>query len=209
MKAKMLVQTLGLSVCIAALSSCVLGKREISLEIPAGSHPSPHGQASIGQITDLRRFENNPSQPSTPSIQGDAGALSAAERERYVGRQRNTYGHGMGEVVLPANDSVTKKARALVIEALARRGYSAGGGASNISVEVRKFWGWMTPGMWAITIEARIEAGVSVKGRTFTVQGYGENVCQAATTGNWEQAYGRAIEDFLKNLEGQLATAGM
>lgn len=182
--------------CLSSVS-CVLGKREASVKVPAGTHPASKGAARIASVQDARSFQNQPSDPSTPSIDGDASALTPAQRENYIGRQRNGYGKGMGEVILPANGTVTAKMGEIVTEALARRGYSVGSSGTPVSVKIRQFWGWMSPGMWAITLEARIQADVAVGGRTAALEGHGRNVCQAATTANWELAYERAVADFI------------
>ncbi|RYD66115.1 MAG: hypothetical protein EOP83_05835, partial [Verrucomicrobiaceae bacterium] len=80
--------------------SCVVGTREVSIDVPQGSRPGGRGAATITKVSDSRQFQNKPSDPSTPSVDGDVSSMSAAERSRYVGRQRNTYGKGMGDVAL-------------------------------------------------------------------------------------------------------------
>lgn len=197
-------------VLLCSLSvSCVIGKREVTVKVPVGTHPAAKGQVSLGSIQDARTFQNKPEQPSTPSVEGDFTALTAQQRENYIGRQRNSYGKGMGEVVLPAGGTVTAKMREIITEALARRGYTVAGSGTPASVKISQFWGWMTPGMWAITLEARITASVSVRGQSIQITGYGENVCQAATTPNWDRAYERAINDFLDKAGAALGSAGL
>ena len=185
-------------------ASCVVGTREISIDVPQGQHPGGRGGARIASVTDSRQFQNHPSEPSTPSIDGDVNSKTRAELGRYVGRQRNTYGAGMGDIALAGSGTVPAKAGEIVGEALARKGYRIGGSGTPVNVEVRKFWAWMSPGMWAITLEARIETVVSVGGRRIHAEGYGENVCQAATNDNWELAYRRAVDDLLAKLESRL-----
>jgi hypothetical protein len=184
--------------------SCVVGTREVSIEVPQGSRPGGRGAAHISTVSDSRQFQNNPSDPSIPSVDGDVSSMSAAERSRYVGRQRNTYGKGMGDVALAGSATVPDKAKEIVAEALSRKGYQVGGGKTLVSVDVKKFWGWMTPGMWAISLEARIETVVSVGGKSFRAEGYGKNNCQGATSGNWEEAYRRAVEDLISKIEAKL-----
>jgi hypothetical protein len=189
--------------------SCVIGKREVSIKVPVGTHPAAKGQVSLGSIQDARTFQNKPAEPSTPSVEGDFATLTAQQRENNIGRQRNSYGKGMGEVVLPAGGTVTAKMSEIITEALARRGYTVAGSGTPVNVKISQFWGWMTPGMWAITLEARITAGVTVRGQSTQITGYGENVCQAATTANWNLAYERAIADFLDKAGAALGSAGL
>lgn len=194
--------------------SCVVGRRQLTVPVPAGTHPAVKGQVGIGSINDLRRFENKPKDPSTPSMDGDLNAASRAELSRLIGRQRNGFGKAVGDVGLKGNATVPDKVRDLVTEALARRGYQTGGSAANsLSVDVQKFWSWATPGMWAISIEAEIECAVTVRhggsSRRLIVRGYGENICQSGVDRNWNQAYERAVDDFLEKLDKELAAAGL
>ncbi len=208
MKFQIMVRLVLVGFCASAVS-CVIGQREVDLKIPQGTRAAAKGTASINRVSDSRAFQNKPEDPSIPSVDGDVGALTAQQRETFIGRQRNTYGKGMGDVVLPSGQSVSAKARELVTEALARRGYSVGASGVPVTVDVKQFWGWMTPGMWAISLEARIEASISARGKSFQVLGYGKNLCQAATTGNWDEAYQRAMTDFLSKLDSQLSAAGL
>jgi hypothetical protein len=184
--------------------SCVVGTREIAIDVPQGSRPGGRGAATIARVSDSRQFQNNPGDPSTPSVDGDVSSMSAAERSRYVGRQRNTYGKGMGDITLGGSATVPEKAKEIVAEALAREGYQVGSGGSAVSVDVKKFWAWMTPGMWAISLEARIETVVSVGGKSVRAEGYGKNLCQTATSGNWEEAYRLAVEDLISKIQAKL-----
>lgn len=212
MSLKILPRVLLLLLCLSAVS-CVLGRRELSVSVPAGSRPAAKGQIGLGAIVDQRRFESKPSDPSTPSIKGDMNKVSAAERSRIIGRQRNGFGKAMGDIGLSGGATVPDKVRELVTEALARRGYQTSGPSANaVSVDVQKFWSWMTPGMWALTLEAQIECVLTVRrgGNThrLVVRGHGENFCQAAVDRNWNQAYERAVEDFLTKLVSELAGVG-
>jgi hypothetical protein len=197
--------------CLVA--SCVLGRRTIDPTIPSTQHPAAKGTVAIAAIHDLRVFQNKPSDPSIPSIDGDQNAMSAADKSRMVGRQRNGFGKAMGDIALPASQSVQTKMRDLLAEAFARRGYTlAPSSGSQASASVQGFWAWFTPGMWSIGFEAVIQCSVTVsKGgstRTFTVKGHGENSGQVASNTNWNQAYEDAFEKVLADLDRQLQSAG-
>lgn len=194
-------------------SGCVLGRRSISLSVPAPTATKGAGQVSIGAITDGRRFESDPDSPSTPSVDGDVSKMSPEQLAQMIGRQRNGYGMAMGDIALSGGDNVQGKMRELVTTALSKRGYSIGSGAANsVSVRIDEFWAWFTPGMWSIGFEARVRGSFTVRkggtSRTFSVLGAGENLGQVASDKNWQEAYERAFDDFLKKLEAELAAAG-
>lgn len=194
-----------------ACGGCVTGRRNIDLEVPTAQKivDGSKGSVSIVSVVDKRRFENKPDDPSTPSIDGDVGSQSAAEKSKMIGRQRNTWGKAMGDISL-ATLTVESQTRLLVAEAFKRRGYAVTDTPSKNRVDVTldKFWAWFTPGMWAVDFEADVRAdmNVSLNGRTskFTVSGHGKNTGQIASDANWQLAYSRAFDDFLKNLEAIL-----
>lgn len=194
-----------------ACGGCVTGRRNIDLEVPTAQKivNGSKGTISIGPVVDKRRFENQPDDPSTPSIDGDVGGQSAAQKSKMIGRQRNTWGKAMGDISL-ASQTVESQTRLLVAEAFKRRGYAVTDAKSNnrADVTIDKFWAWFTPGFWAVDFEANVRAdmNISLNGRTskFSVAGHGKNSGQMASDANWKLAYSRAYEDFLKNLEAIL-----
>lgn len=199
---------------VLTCSGCVVGRRNIDLEVPAAAKvvDGSKGTVSIAAVVDKRKFENKPSDPSTPSIDGDVTTMSAAERSKMIGRQRNSWGKAMGDISLNEGQTVESRTRQLVAEAFKRRGYTVTDTKSKnrADVVIDKFWAWFTPGMFAVDFEADVRADVnlSLNGRTskFTVAGHGKNVGGMASNENWQEAYARAFEDFLKNFEGMLQT---
>src|SRR5271167_3835752 len=117
----MKLATLALIVSVVALQAgCVTGQRSFALAIPKADNPAPtRGKIYIGAVTDDRTFENKSSDPSTPSIDGDVTTMSAQQKDRMIGRQRNSFGKAMGDIALPAGESVTERTRLLVEQSLA------------------------------------------------------------------------------------------
>jgi hypothetical protein len=204
-------------VCCMFSSGCVTGRRVVSLSVPNTTGPSlSKGRIFLGSVKDGRIFENKPSQPSIPSIKGDALSLSEKQRDSFIGRQRNGYGKALGDMVLPDGESVTKTARRLVEEGLRHRGYTITQEATrqnSASVVVDEFWAWFTPGFFSVSFEARVWCTITVNHdgttKTFAVKGYGRNNGQVASDANWQLAYKRAFEDFLPKLDDELTNAGL
>jgi hypothetical protein len=194
-------------------SGCVTGRRNLTLDVPQATVTAPtHGKVYIAAITDDRMFQNKPSDPSIPSIDGDVTMLSPEGKNRMIGRQRGGFGNAAGDIALADNDTVTHRVRLLAEEGFRRGGYEIAAtpeGATPVTISVDKFWAWMTPGFWALTFEARIAAKVTVKTATtttsFTVLGYGSNHGQVAKDGNWQEAYEPAFQDFLANFKAEIA----
>lgn len=195
------------------------GRRSFDVGLESGSSAradvAAKGALVFEKVTDARHFENKPGDPSTPSVHGDMNALSADERSRFIGRQRNTFGHAMGEIVLPNGKTVQTKIVEIMTEGLKRRGYSvvaASPAQGTVTVDVQDFWSWTTPGFWALSFEARIGCKVSIecdgKKATFQVRGYALNHGQFAKDKNWQEAYEEAFADFLKDFDLQLKDNG-
>jgi hypothetical protein len=199
---------------LALEAGCVVGRRTIDLPIaaPATAPPQARGHIYIAAVTDARAFQNKPDDPSTPSIDGDVGTLTAADKDHMIGRQRNGFGHAMGDIALPTGDSVTQRTRALLAQGLARAGYliSTSPGAPNTAtVAINEFWAWSTPGFATISFEAKINCTLTIDDgdgnqHTLTVKGYGLNHGQFAKNVNWQEAYTPAFDDFETNLGSEL-----
>ena len=204
-----------LALAMLSMSGCVLGHRTVPLAVKNSAATPAKGTVLLRSVSDDRHFENKPDKPSTPSISGDVNAVSKAELEKYIGRQRNGYGHAMGDLVLPGGETVTEKMRELVKEAFARRGYALttkAGSGNTAEVKIDEFWAWMTPGMWSLGFNARISGKFTVTRAehttSFTVLGEGENGGQMGSTENWQETYESAFDDFLAKLDKELANAG-
>jgi len=203
---------------LAALSTgCVTGRRVVPLELGAVSAPpadASRGGVVLEPVVDARKFENKPKEPSTPSVGGDVAALSAADRSQAIGRQRNTYGKALGDVFLPAGQSVEGLVDSVLVDGFQRAGFtvlrkSTGEEVATVSAEIEQFWGWMTPGMFTIPFEAHIEASIVLKSGNgqvarLSVTGIGRNQAQVASNGNWQVAYARAFDDFRQKLDAEL-----
>lgn len=200
-----------IGVAVVLQTGCVTGRRTISLPISTQASPAPlQGRVYIASVTDNRHFENQPSDPSIPSIDGDVTKLSAQDKDRMIGRQRNTFGKAMGDIGLAENDSVTKRAKLLVAEGLRRKGFEVTDDPktpTTVGVSVDEFWAWGTPGFWALTFEAKLQCAILVTtasgAQTAIVKGYGINHGQVAKDVNWQEAYDPAFEDFMTNLGAQ------
>ena len=204
---------------LVLMPGCVVGHRSLNLEVPKADSYSPSadkGTIGVGMVSDDRVFQNKPSEPSIPSIDGDVNSLTPETKSTYIGRQRNSYGHAMGDIVLPQGETVQTKVDALLREGLKRRGYTLIAGPApadnQVTAKVNQFWSWMTPGFVALTFEVEIKCSVTVqhagKAATFDVRGYGLNHGQIAKSGNWEETFDEAFADFVKDLDRGLSGAG-
>lgn len=191
------------------LGGCVVGTRNIELNIPEYSNDKTAvGDIYISSIKDNRHFEQKPRKPSTPSVDGTLSNTSKEKLATLIGRQRNGYGKAMGDVALPSGMTIEKKMHELLKVGLESRGYNVVNDESakiKLSVDVSKFWGWSTPGFWAISFESDVQARIvfdrDSQQQEVDVKAYGINKGQVGSDDNWKLAYQRAFKDFLKKLD--------
>ena len=81
-----------------------------------------------------------------------------------------------------------------------------------MDVSIDQFWAWFSPGLFAVSFEARIYCTLTLikndKKTLIMIQGNGINQGQVASNENWKLAYSRAYEDFLKKLVAALEKIG-
>lgn len=198
------------------LSGCVTGTRNINLAVPEyANDQTATGTLRIGMIEDNRGFEQDPPDPSTPSVKGDLASKTPAELETLIGRQRNGYGAAMGDVALPEGQTVPGKVRELLSQALEGRGYTVtdADAPTEVTVDIQRFWAWFSPGLFTVSFESVVETVLTFRRdseeTSVTVAGYGLNKGQVASDANWALAYERAYADYLKNLDAALDAKGL
>lgn len=209
------------SAVVLLLSGCATSRSYLHLDLPQTQKSLSAGKvAVIDAVTDARVFEADPGDPSTPSLKkGSKFALDADQRKSAIARKRGGFGHAFGDILLQKGQTVETVTRGLVADGLAREGYrvvdgqSAPPDALHVTVSIRQFWSWFTPGFFAASIEARLNTLVEFDGprghRQATVKGYGRNSIQVARDANWQLAYQRAFEDYLKQFHDAADNNGL
>ena len=195
-------------------SGCAVSRGSMTLDVPPATVASTDGKrVYLDEIVDNRVFEDAPGQPSTPSLKGgNASAQSADIKGRAIARKRNGYGMAMGDILLENNQTVVGVMRDLQREAFRQAGFHVvdtrgelGPDGMEVDTEIQKFWAWMTPGFWTLSMEAQVETVLTVQegdaSRTVEVRAYGINRGQTGREGNWAEAYNRVFEDYKTKLD--------
>lgn len=191
------------------LGACATNRSYIALDVPSADTRIDGGKiAVIESVVDQRKFEEDPDEPSTPSLKkGEKYALDDEGRKAAIARKRNGYGMAIGDIQLQPPQTVETITRGLVAEGLQQRGYrvveagEAPADALRVQVGIDEFWAWLTPGFWAIEMEAKLKTLLRFSGASTTreikVSAYGSKAAQTGMEDNWKTAYGRAFEDYL------------
>ena len=190
----------------AMLAGCATSRSELKL---AGPEATPTAKVTkeravvIRSVRDERKFAENPSDPSTPSL-GSGGATQAGDaiKARAFARKRNGFGQALGDVLLEDGQTVTGVVRDNLAAAFREAGYrvapdAAAAGAKPLVVDVRvkKFWAWFTPGMMTITLAANIDTDVLISdgGAATLVSVSARDDRMAATEGAWVEIAQKAL----------------
>jgi len=187
---------------VLAAGGCATSRSEVALAMPAAAPSAAGKPIVIGSVKDQRAFEQAPSDPGIPSLGFEGASQATAETKlRAIGRKRNGYGMALGDVLLQNGQTVESVVRDNVTAALQQSGYkvvpSAGASASTpvVDVTIRKFWSWLQPGFWAITLHSAIWTDIQVTGSAAptAVQVTKSQSMQMATDGNWIEAIGETL----------------
>lgn len=198
--------------CLGFIATgCATSRGIVDVRVPEMANPDTATLVKITEVRDLRVFQIKPPQPSTPSLKNDEVNDRTITR-RAVARKRNTYGMALGDILLPAGKSVDQLARSALENALRESGYAVVSegepgyeSARALSADIEKFWSWMSPGFWTITLH--FEALVVLKGDWPVEEGKREVHSRStasgmgATTGLWEQVFNTGIADLTRSVK--------
>jgi len=142
--------------------------------------------------------------------------MSEDKLNTFIGRQRSGYGAALGQVALPAGGTVQEKMRDLLSKGLESRGYTVSDNPDSeikLDISIEKFWAWFTPGLFAVTFEAEVDADLNASAgsgdKRTRVESYGLNKGQVGSNANWILTYDRAFNDFLNKLDEKLDELGL
>lgn len=199
------------------LGGCATSRSEIRLTSPAAPQSTtPNTNAPtafIRTVKDDRAFEQAPKEPSTPSIGFEGATQATAEAKlRAIGRKRNTYGMALGDVFLQNGQTVESVVRENLAAALRDSGYNvrndAGVGTSSlvIDIRIRKFWAWLQPGFWAVTVNADIatDLTLSTTSTATPVVVHVEDARQFVTDSAWLETIDKALQAYRREATQKL-----
>lgn len=177
------------------------------------SASSAKGTVFIESVNDKRDFQDKPKQASTPSIyKKQVASVSAAEKNTYIGRQRNSYGYGAANIVLDKNQTVTGLIKNRVSKAFAANGFYIINERSNIKqdtllvhVDINKFWEFVRMGFWKGALCAQINTNISTQNKTITTDiDYAEEM-MAVYEEDHRKILNQALQEYEKDLTAKIA----
>ena len=207
--------------CLGLLGGCATNRSYMRLDV---SHSSATVTTATGKavvidtVQDARKFEDDPSDPSVPSLKkGEDYKLDVEQRKRAIARKRNGFGKAIGDIMLEDGQTVETLTRNLVSDGFARHGYQvlAPGAAPpadavHVNVAIDEFWAWFTPGMWTVDMEAKVHTLIRTgTGVQLDVRAYGKNSGASGKEDNWREAFDRAFKEYAVRFDEAFSRSGM
>lgn len=198
----------------ASLSGCALTREELELPVRHGSNPA-HGPAvSIVRVSDVRQFELQPHEPSTPSLKyGEIGEKSITSRA--FARKHDAF-TALGDILLPRGRTVAQVVEETVTRVFQERGYrvvvgNAEPDAIPVEIDIDRFWAWSAPGFSEVTVEFSssllVRAPLAGFDSSENFAGRSRIRCQIANEDAWVEVMAKGLEDLAENLAWKIPTA--
>ena len=202
---------------IMFLTGCATNRSVVSLKMPDITTPAQQkgSKVFIKSVSDLRVFQENPKTQDIPSMGfGGAGISTDDLKKRAIGRKRNTYGKALGDILLNENQTVESVTENAIKQSFSAAGYAIVDQQKDIDdntilidAKITKFWAYMTPGFWAITLTSDISTDLELtkkrdagsKVETITVKAEGKY--QVATENNWMKIVDQAVSQYIEKLK--------
>ncbi|MBF0384407.1 MAG: flagellar biosynthesis protein [Candidatus Omnitrophica bacterium] len=198
-------------------TGCATNRGFLGIDVPAGSLTVPNGkQVYIRSITDNRQFQDKPSTPDIPSLGFDSLKEATADiKNRAMARKRNSYGKAMGDILLEEGQSVQGVIYQATRNSLFSLGYAvvskeeeARPDAIILDISIDKFWGWLEPGFWAISLKSEITTTNTItmpkQDSPILIKATAKNTCQVGSEANWKKVFRLVIDDFIEKAKIEL-----
>ena len=198
---------------VLLLTGCATNRSVLTLSLPDTEIATQlnGGKVFINSVSDQRVFQENPRTQDIPSL-GFGGAADATSelKKRAIGRKRNSYGKALGDMLLEENQNVETVIKNALQRSFTGLGYSVVDGEENIDNDtilvdatLEKFWAYVTPGFWAITLSSDISTNLKLIKKSSDgpnikkVSVKSEGKYQVATESNWAQIINKSLEKYI------------
>ncbi len=172
---------------------------------------SAKGVIFIRNVTDGRKFENEPKDASIPSIYDRrVEDVKSEEKNIYIGRKRlGAFGKAMENIVLDRGQTVTGVIKNSVSKAFLNNGYyvlqdkdQVNQNTLIVDIDIFKFWSFFRPGFWTFSITANIKSDITINSKKIKTDV--EHFEKFHGTFNIDKDYQKVVNAALKIYEEQL-----
>jgi len=152
---------------------------------------SGQGQQIYINALDERVFEIKPRSADIPSLKNDE-VNDTSVTERAIGRKRNGFGKGLGDVVLPSGRTVSQLVGNAVATAYQQAGYqivtTPTPSATPVNVHIIEYWSWFSPGAFTVAVNNKAHLKIEAPGTVpLEVTTNTRDSMQLATDSDWKK----------------------
>ncbi len=204
-------------VLLLFMAGCATSRGIVSFQQTISSTPSQ----SVGKgvfirsVTDNREFQEKPSSQEIPSLGFEGSSAASADiKKRAIGRKRNTFGKALGDILLEEGQTVESVIADSLKRSFGDLGYTILKNEKEITTDtlvvdssIQKFWAYMTPGFWAITLSCDISTTLKVKAakagkeETNTITVNSEGNYQTGAEGNYMEVIHKAVDKYVDEVK--------
>lgn len=197
------------------VTGCATSRSNLDVQIPKAQNAQSNGKlVYINSVADKRVFQVNPPNPDIPSLDPSEDQNEQIKL-RAIGRKRNGFGKALGDMLLKEGETVQSLTNQSIQQAFTEKGYTVLSSKDQVTKDtyivdanIQKFWAWMNPGFWQITLSSEITTDLAIKapkGATSqqisvkAADGY-----QVATEANWTEIIQKSIQLYINDLKSKL-----
>ena len=197
------------------LGGCATNRSALDIKVPKAEQAQSNGrQVFINSVVDKRLFQISPPSPDIPSLDPSEDQTDKIKM-RAIGRKRNGFGKALGDILLKDGETVQSLTDKSIKQAFADKGYTVITSKEAVTKDtyivdanIQKFWAWMNPGFWQITLSSEVSTDLTVKSPKGTTNqqisvkaadGY-----QVATENNWMEIIQKSIELYINDLKSKI-----
>ncbi|NVZ84330.1 flagellar biosynthesis protein [Pseudomonas yamanorum] len=183
-------------VALMVLAGCATSRSEVDVNVAplSAAHvaAASNGKKVLISAVDERVFQIDPPEADIPSLKNDE-VTDKAITERAIARKRNTYGKGLGDVLLPSGRTVSQLVSESVALAYKQAGYEVvteanATGAEPVKVHIVEFWSWFTPGFFSVDVNNKSHLRIETSApNTLEVITRKKESMQAVTESDWKK----------------------
>lgn len=213
------MQNLSKLVCFSLLPllfvGCATNRSSLEIQPPKKIQAQSNGkQIYINSVVDKRTFQISPPSPDIPSLDPSEDQ-SDQIKARAIGRKRNGFGKALGDILLKDGQTVQSLTDKSIKQAFEEKGYTVIQSGNNVNKDtfivdanINKFWAWMNPGFWQITLSSEISTELIIKSQTSPAvkqisirasDGY-----QVATESNWTEIIQKSLQLYIDELKTKI-----
>lgn len=201
------VLTLFLTGCATNVSTFTIDTSNLKSE-----NQSETKTVYVRNIIDAREFDTNTKDPSIPSVE----YANSSEKDHAIGRKRNTWGKALGSLVLTPEQTVSGLTREVVEYGLQENGWKVVRNQEDVTsktlvvdVTITKWWAWMNPGFWQITLSSNMAATVQPttnKAKKVEIASLYKEGFQTGLDDNWLRVLQGAFDSLVRDSKEKMAT---